>query len=89
MEAKFGKFIEAIIAKINSQNEKSDQMFKHHSSSIHNIELQLGQLENVVTTRAQGHLPSNTEVNPKEQVKVITLRKWYRTTRASMFTIES
>ena len=49
-------------------------MFKHHSSLIHNIEVQHGQLANIVTTRAQGHLPSNTEVNSKEQVKVITMR---------------
>ena len=73
-ESKFNKFMEVISAKINSQNEKYDQMFKHHSSSIDNIELQLGQLANVVATRAQGHLPSNTKVNPKEQVKTITLR---------------
>ena len=66
--------MEVISSKINNQNEKYDQILKNHSSSIHNIELQLGQLENVVTTRAQGHLPSNTEVNPKEQVKAITLR---------------
>ena len=66
--------MEAISSKINSQNEKYDQMFKHNSSSIHNVEVQLGQLANVVTTRAQGHLPSNTKVNLKEQVKVITLR---------------
>ena len=49
-------------------------MFEHHSSSIHNIEIQLGLLANVVAIRAQGHLPRNTEVKPKEQVKAITLR---------------
>ena len=73
-ESKFNKFIEAISSKINSRNEKYDQMFKHHSSSIHNIGVQLGQLTNVVTTRAQGYLLSNTKVNLKEQVKVISLR---------------
>ena len=73
-EANFDKFMEALSAKINSQNEKYDQMFKHYSSSIHNIELQLGQLAIVVAARAQGHLPSNTEVNPKEQVN--HFKKW-------------
>lgn len=66
-KSKFDKFIEAINSKINSQNEKYDQMFKNHSLSIHNIEVQLGQLANLVATRAHEHLPSNTKVNPKEQ----------------------
>ena len=66
--------MEAISLKINSQSEKYNQMFKHQSSSIHNIEVQLGQLASAFPTRAQGHLPSNTEVNPKEQFMEITLR---------------
>ena len=45
---------------------KFEQIAKNHASSIHNIEIQLGQLANVVATKAQGHFPSNTEVNPKE-----------------------
>ena len=49
-------------------------MFKHQLSSIRNIEVQLGQLANVVTTRAQGHLPRNTKVKSKEHVKVISLK---------------
>ena len=34
----------------------------------------MGQLANSFATRNQGALPSNTEKNPKEQVKAITLR---------------
>ena len=49
-------------------------MFKNHSSSIHNLEVQMGQLANSLTMRNQGSLPSNTEKNPKEQLKAITLR---------------
>ena len=49
-------------------------MFKNHSSSIHNLEVQIGQLANSLTMRNQGSLPSNTEKNPKEQLKAITLR---------------
>ena len=49
-------------------------MFKNHSSSIHNLEIQVGQLENSLSVRNQGSLPSNTEKNPKEQLKAITLR---------------
>ncbi|XP_071917208.1 uncharacterized protein [Coffea arabica] len=39
-----------------------------------NVEIQLGQIANVVNNRNQGDLPSKTEVNPREHVKVITLR---------------
>ena len=51
-----------------------EQMIRNHSSSIYNLEVQMGQLANSLTTRNQGALPSNTEKNPKEQVKAITLR---------------
>ena len=80
MENKLDKFFDAISTKITIQNEnqkimeaKFDQIAKNHSSSIHNIEVQLGQLANAMTTRGQGHLPSNTEMNPRD-VKAITLR---------------
>ncbi|XP_027067872.1 uncharacterized protein [Coffea arabica] len=39
-----------------------------------NVEVQLGQITNVVNNRNQGDLPSKTEVNPREYVKAITLR---------------
>lgn len=34
----------------------------------------MGQLANLVSERTQGALPSNTEKNPKEHVKAVTLR---------------
>ena len=34
----------------------------------------MGQLANSLSVRNQGSLPSNTEKNPKEQLKAITLR---------------
>ena len=49
-------------------------MFKTHSSSIHNLEVQIGQIANALTSRNQGNLPSNAETNPREQVKAISLR---------------
>ena len=63
--------------KMNQQDEaqkRMEQMIRNHSSSIHNLEVQMGQLANSIATRNQGALPSNTEKNPKEQVKAITLR---------------
>ena len=49
-------------------------MFKNYSSSIHKLEVNLGQLVNSLSTRHESALPSNMEMNPKEQLKVITLR---------------
>ncbi|XP_027158370.1 uncharacterized protein LOC113759991 [Coffea eugenioides] len=39
-----------------------------------NVEVQLGQIANAVNNRNQGDLPIKTEVNPREQMKAITLR---------------
>ena len=81
LENKLDKFLEAMSNKMGNQYEnqkrmeaKFDQIGKNHASSIHNIEVQLGQLANVVASRNQGNLLSNTETNPREQLKTITLR---------------
>ena len=80
VENKLDKFIDAITNKLSSQEEnqkrieaKFDQIAKNHSSSIHNIEVQLGHLANAMESRTQGNLSSTTESNPKE-LKAITLR---------------
>ena len=80
MENKLHKFLDAITNKLSSHEEnqkrmeaKFDQIAKNHSSSIHNIEVQLGQLANVVGSKTQGNLPSTTESNPRK-LKAITLR---------------
>ena len=58
MENKLDKFLDAITNKLSSQEQnqkrmedKFDQIAKNHSSSIQNIEVQLGQLANVVGLR--------------------------------------
>ena len=38
-----------------------------------NVKVQIGQIANSINNRNQGELPSKTEVNPGEHVKVITL----------------
>ena len=53
---------------------KFDQIARNHTSSIHNIEVQLGQLAHAIATKNQESFPSNTEINLREQVKVITFR---------------
>ena len=68
--------MDVMSSKMSQQDEaqkRMEQMIRNHSSSIHNLEVQMGQLANSLAIRNQGALPSNTEKNPKEQVKAITL----------------
>ncbi|XP_021756145.1 uncharacterized protein LOC110721288 [Chenopodium quinoa] len=49
---------------------KVDQL----ANSTKNMEVKIGQIANAIISRNQGILPSQTEVNPKEQCKAVTLR---------------
>ena len=76
MESKMEKFMDVMSIKISQLDEaqkRMEQMIRNHSSSIHNLEVQIGQLANSLSTRNQGALPRNTKKNTKEQVKAITL----------------
>ena len=69
--------MDVMSSKMSQQDEaqkRMEQMIRNHSSSIHNLEVQMGQLANSLAIRNQGALPSNIEKKPKEQVKAITLR---------------
>ncbi|XP_019257811.1 PREDICTED: uncharacterized protein LOC109236034 [Nicotiana attenuata] len=57
------KFIKATDEKVESQH-----------SAIKNLEIQVSQLATLISGQIQGALPSNTEKNPKEHLKVISLR---------------
>ncbi|XP_062081031.1 uncharacterized protein LOC133785832 [Humulus lupulus] len=59
----------ALLTLTNSQS----QLMTETCSSIRNLEMQVGQLTNILQSRPQGNLPSNTEVNPKEQCNAISL----------------
>ena len=61
----------------DEDQKRTKQMIQNHSSYIHNLEVQIGQLATSLYTKNQCVLPSNTKKNPKEQVKAITL--WSRT----------
>ncbi|XP_052199599.1 uncharacterized protein LOC127806389 [Diospyros lotus] len=62
------------------QEKKSnleDMMAKFINSTearMQSLETQIGQLAQAISERPQGGLPSNTEKNPREHVKAITLR---------------
>ena len=53
---------------------KTETTFQNQAASIRNLEVQMGQIANLLSSRPQGSLPSNTETNPKEQMNAIILR---------------
>ncbi|CAH9085226.1 unnamed protein product [Cuscuta epithymum] len=55
-------------------NQRMDNIEQYTKSSIHNLEVQIGQLAQERTTREHGRFPTTTEVNPRENVMAITLR---------------
>ncbi|XP_073277664.1 uncharacterized protein [Primulina huaijiensis] len=63
--------LEKMMSKFISSTETRLQ---NQDASIKGLENQIGQLANMITGRDLGTLPSNTETNPKEQVKAIALR---------------
>ena len=52
----------------------TDTNLKNQAAAIYNLEVQMSQIFSPLSNRSQGSLPSNTEVNPKEDIKIITLR---------------
>src|SRR5262249_39171357 len=54
--------------------QSSDIRHRNQEASIHNLEKQIGQLAKMLSERAPGSLPGNTEANPKEQVKAVMIR---------------
>ncbi|KAL5546579.1 hypothetical protein UlMin_006266, partial [Ulmus minor] len=46
----------------------------YYNPGIRNLEHQVGEISKLLTERGQGSLPSNTERNPREEAKAITLR---------------
>ncbi|KAG9458442.1 hypothetical protein H6P81_002950 [Aristolochia fimbriata] len=70
--------LEDMISKILANQEKgeawTEARLQTQEASIRNLEKQVGQPANAISGRNKGTLPSNSETNPKEQIKAITLR---------------
>ncbi|PPR86642.1 hypothetical protein GOBAR_AA34049 [Gossypium barbadense] len=47
---------------------------KNQQASIQGLETQIGQLSKLISERPQGSLPSNTKINPKEQLNAINVQ---------------
>ena len=62
--------------KANMQHQATQ--LNNQASQLRNLEVQMGQMANLLTERQPGSLPSNSEVNPRregnEHVKAVTLR---------------
>ncbi|GJZ29891.1 hypothetical protein Tco_0574938 [Tanacetum coccineum] len=50
----------------------TDAAIRNHGASIKNLEIQIGQIIKVLQERGFGCLPSSTEANPRDQVKLIS-----------------
>ncbi|XP_027156543.1 uncharacterized protein LOC113757463 [Coffea eugenioides] len=66
--------IEKLASATTQQFERIEGMMAQLTNMYRNVEVQLGQIANVVNNRNQGNLPGKTEVNPRKHVKAITLR---------------
>ncbi|XP_073219748.1 uncharacterized protein [Cicer arietinum] len=73
-KAVWASSIEKLITSTSSFIEESRAIQKNHSSSIKNLETQLGQLVQQLAQRAPGNLSSDTIPNPRNNVNVVTTR---------------
>ncbi|XP_048227297.1 uncharacterized protein LOC125369328 [Ricinus communis] len=53
--------------------QQTNAALRNQQASIQNLENQIGQISKMMTERQLGTLPSNTESNPREHVKAVTL----------------
>ncbi|CAH9118029.1 unnamed protein product [Cuscuta europaea] len=60
-------------------NQRIDTIEQYNKASIRNLEVQMGQLAQKVSSREQGKFPTTTEVNPRESVMAITTRSGRKT----------
>jgi len=77
LECKMTDLEKALMRFISSSDarfQSVEAILRNHTASLHNLENQMWQIAKTLLERPQRSLPSNTEINPREQVKAITLR---------------
>ena len=77
LESVLAQFISSSKTIFKSNEErfaKHDAGLRNQKASLQNIENQVGQIAQQLSTRQQGGLQSNTVVNPNANVSAITLR---------------
>ncbi|XP_027342961.1 uncharacterized protein LOC113855516 [Abrus precatorius] len=70
LEELMTKFIQTL----ESRFQSTETALRNQQTSIHDLEIQLGQISRLLSERPQGILPGNTDTNPREQVNTVTLR---------------
>ncbi|XP_019161137.1 PREDICTED: uncharacterized protein LOC109157754 [Ipomoea nil] len=59
---------------MKKMDAKIDKVAQSNQASIHNLEVQVGQLAKLVAEKDRGKFLSTTEINPKEGAMAVTLR---------------
>ncbi|XP_028088313.1 uncharacterized protein LOC114288887 [Camellia sinensis] len=70
-------FVQETNARFKKTDSQLDNIKTHCTNmgaTMKNLEVQIGQLATTINAQQRGTFPSNTEVNPKEQCKAITVR---------------
>ncbi|KAL5560451.1 hypothetical protein UlMin_036662 [Ulmus minor] len=62
------------MTRTNAFIDDTQANFRNQCASIRNLEHQVAEISKLLTERAQETFPSNTERNPREEAKAITLR---------------
>ncbi|XP_070005800.1 uncharacterized protein [Nicotiana sylvestris] len=60
----------------NQKQQATDEKVESQSSAIKNLEIQMSQLATFMSEQIKGAPPSNTEKNPKEHLKAISLQSY-------------
>ena len=68
----------AFMNEIKANMQQQATQLNNQAAQLRSLEAQMGQMENLLTERQPGSLPSNSEINPRrdgnEHVKAVMLR---------------
>nr|GLL46149.1 uncharacterized protein LOC109178859 [Ipomoea trifida] len=74
LEEMFMQYMASQDTMIKKLDAKIDKVAQSSQTSIHNLEVQVGQLAKLVAEKDRGKFPSATEINPREGAMAVTLR---------------
>nr|GMD97159.1 Integrase, catalytic core [Ipomoea batatas] len=74
LEEMFMQYMSSQDTMMKKLDAKIDKVAQSSQASIHNLEVQVGQLVKLVAEKDRGKFPSATEINPREGAMAVTLR---------------
>nr|GLL21212.1 uncharacterized protein LOC109178859 [Ipomoea trifida] len=74
LEEMFMQYMSSQDTMMKKLDAKIDKVAQSSQASIHNLEVQVGQLAKMVAEKDRGKFPSTTEINPREGAMAVTLR---------------